>query len=126
MPFEPLDQPPGFGGREGLVERSFTVDVKIVLDQNNDLGGGEVSIGEVLQDMSVIHGGVTIRYLDVAPAFERREQHEEVGGPIALVLVIAPGRAPGFIGIVARVSARSCFEVSSRQTSGRSGSRGRV
>src|SRR5208282_2387325 len=54
MPFEPLDQPPGFGGREGLVERSFAVDVKVVLDQNNDLGGGEVSIGEVLQDMSVI------------------------------------------------------------------------
>ena len=48
MLFEPLDQPPGFGGREGLVERSFAVDVKVVLDQNNDLGGGEVSIGEVL------------------------------------------------------------------------------
>ena len=34
MPFEPLDQPPGFGGREGLVERSFAVGVEIVLDQN--------------------------------------------------------------------------------------------
>src|SRR5208283_1884324 len=88
-PFEPLDQPPGFGGREGLVERSFAVDVKVVLDQNNDLGGGEVSIGEVLQDMSVIHGGVTIRHLDVAPAFERREHHEEIGDAVALVLVVA-------------------------------------
>src|SRR5271157_4030739 len=37
-PFEPLDQPPGFGGREGLVERSFAVGVEIVLDENNDLG----------------------------------------------------------------------------------------
>ena len=95
-PFEPLDQPPGFGGREGLVERRLAVDVEIVLDQNDCPGVGEVDIGEVFQDMSVIHGGVTIRHLDAAPAFERREQHEEVGGPIALVLVVATGRAARF------------------------------
>src|ERR1017187_8680486 len=31
--------------------------------------------------------------LDMAPAFERRKHHEEVGGAVALVLVIATGRA---------------------------------
>ena len=72
------------------------MDVKVVLDENNDLGGGEVSIGEVLQDMSVIHGGVTIGYFDVAPAFERREHHEEIGDAVALVLVVATGRAARF------------------------------
>jgi len=50
----------------------------------------------VLQDMSVVQGGVTIRHLDVAPAFERREQHEEVGGPVALVLVVTTGQAARF------------------------------
>ena len=57
---------------------------------------GKVNIGQVFQDVSIIHGGVAIGDFDSAPAFERREQHEEVGGPIALVLVIATGRAPRF------------------------------
>ncbi len=72
------------------------MDVQIVLDQNDGLGGRKVDIGQVFQDVSVVHGGVAIRDFDMAPAFERREQHEEVGGPIALVLVIATGRAPRY------------------------------
>ena len=72
------------------------MDIEVVLDQDNDLGGGEVSIGEVLQDVSIIDRGVAIRDLDVAPAFERREHHEEVGGAVALVLVIATGWAARF------------------------------
>jgi hypothetical protein len=35
--------------------------------------------------VSIIHGGVAIGDFDSAPAFERREQHEEVGGAIALI-----------------------------------------
>jgi hypothetical protein len=52
---------------------------EIVLDHDDGLGGGKVDVGEVLQDMSVVHGGVTVRHLDVAPAFERRKHHEEIG-----------------------------------------------
>ena len=126
MPFEALDQPPGFGGRERLIEGSLAVDVEVVLDQDDDLGVGEVGIGELFQDMSIVHGGVAIGDLDVAPAFERCEHHEEVGGAVTLVLVVERTGRPDFIGIGTRVSARSCFEVSSRQTSGRSGLRGRV
>src|SRR6476660_821797 len=126
VPFEALDQPPGFGGRKGFVEGRLAVDVEVVLDQNDGLGVGEVEIGQVFQDVSVVHGGVAVGDFDVAPAFERSKHHEEVGGAVALVLVIATGGRPGFIGIGTRVSARSCFEVSSRQTSGYSGSRGRV
>ena len=70
------------------------------------------------RDVSVVHGGVAIGDFDMAPAFERREQHEQVGGAVALVLVIERAGRPGFIGIGSRVSAMSCFEVSSRQTSG--------
>ena len=82
------------------------------------LACGKWMIGQVLQDVRIVDGGVAVRHLDVAPAFERREQHEQVGGAVALVLVIDAGRAPGFIGIGTRVSAMSCLEVSSRQTSG--------
>src|SRR6516164_599910 len=34
--------------------------------------------------------------LDVAPAFERSKHHEEIGGAIALVLIIKTGRASRF------------------------------
>src|ERR1700676_5719772 len=34
VPFEALDQPPGFGGRKGFVEGSLAVDVGFVLTQN--------------------------------------------------------------------------------------------
>src|SRR6476646_2256564 len=53
----------------------------------------EVDVGQVFQDVSVVHGGMAIGDLDMAPAFERRKHHEEVGGAVALVLVIAAGRA---------------------------------
>src|SRR6267378_1673447 len=69
------------------------MDVEIVLNQNNGLGVREVDIGQVLQDVSVVHGGMAIGDFDVAPAFERCKHHEEVGGAVALVLVIATRRA---------------------------------
>src|SRR5674476_774072 len=68
----------------------------MVLDQNNGPGVGEVDVGQVFQDVSVIHGGMAIGDLDVAPTFERCKHHEEVGGTVALVLVIATGRASRF------------------------------
>ena len=72
------------------------MDVELVLDQNDGLGGREVDIGQIFQDVSVFHGGVAIRDFDTAPAFERCKHHEEVGGAVALVFVIATGRAPRF------------------------------
>src|SRR5205809_7404280 len=96
VPFEALDQPPGFGGRKGLVERSLAMDVEIVLDQNDHPSVREVDIGQIFQDVSVVHGGVAIRDFDMAPAFQRSKHHEEIGGPVALVFVIETGRASRF------------------------------
>src|SRR4029079_10369130 len=42
----------------------------------------------------VIHRGVAICDLDVAPAFERSKHHEEIGGAIALVLVMKRAGRP--------------------------------
>src|SRR6516162_10845564 len=35
---------------------------------------------------------MTVRHLDMAPAFERREQHKQIGGAVALILVINTAR----------------------------------
>jgi hypothetical protein len=45
-------------------------------------------MGQILQDLSVVHRDVAI---GEAPAFERCKHHEEVGGAVGLVLVIATG-----------------------------------
>src|SRR3977135_346862 len=72
------------------------MDVEIVLDQNDGPGVREVDIGQIFQDVSVVHRGVAIGDFDTAPAFERCKHHEEVGGAVALVLVIATGWASRF------------------------------
>ena len=56
-----------------------------------------------LRDVSVVHGGMAIGDLDMAPAFERSKHHEEIGGAVALVLVVKTGRASAFIGIGRRL-----------------------
>jgi len=66
--------------------------VEIVLDQYDGLGVGEVAIGQFFQDVSVVHGGMAIGDLDVAPAFERANIMKMLRA-VALVLVIAAGRA---------------------------------
>ena len=55
------------------------------------LACGKWRSAKILQDVGVVDGGVAVRDLDVAPAFERREQHEQVGGAVAFVLVIDAG-----------------------------------
>ena len=72
------------------------MDVEIVLDEDDGLGVCEVDVGQLFQDMSVLHGGMAICDLDMAPAFERSKHHEEVGGPVAFVFVIETGRASRF------------------------------
>ena len=39
---------------------TLAVDVEIVLDQNDGSGVGEVAIGQVFQDVSVVHRGMAI------------------------------------------------------------------
>ena len=44
------------------------VDVKIVLNQNDRPCVREVDVGEVFQDVCIIHGGMAIGDLDTAPS----------------------------------------------------------
>ncbi len=68
--------------------------VEIVLDEDDRFGLCEVDVGQVFQNMGVIDGCSAVGDLDVAPAFERREHHEEVGHSVARVFVVDPGRKP--------------------------------
>ena len=45
------------------------VNAEIVLDQNDGFGMCEVDVGQVFQDVSVVHSGMAIGDLDMAPAF---------------------------------------------------------
>jgi hypothetical protein len=82
MPFETLDQPPGFGGGKRLVERGLAMDAEIVLDEDDGLGVREVAIGQVFQDMGVVDGGVAVGDLDMPPAFERRDSMNRLAVPL--------------------------------------------
>ena len=53
---------------------------------------GEVDVAEVLEDVGIVDGRAPLGDLDVAPAFERGEQHEQVGRAVALVLVVVARR----------------------------------
>jgi hypothetical protein len=115
MPFEALDQPPGFGGRKGFVERSLGVDV--------DCPGPERSswrarreIGQVFQDMGIIHGGMmTIRTLTWRQPPSGANIMKRLAVPLRSYSQSKRAGRPAFIGIGTRVSAWCCFEVSSLQ-----------
>ncbi len=60
MPFEPLAQPSRFGGGEGRVKRRRRVRREIVLHQHDLRRAGKMRVGQVLERVSVIDGGVTV------------------------------------------------------------------
>ena len=60
------------------------------------LACGKWTSAKSFKNLRVFDGGMAVRHLDVAPAFERREQHEQLGGAVALVFVIVPQRPPRF------------------------------
>src|SRR5208283_449067 len=66
--------------------------VQIVLDQDDLFGVGKMYVGQVLERLRVIDGGVMVGDLDVTPTFQRREHHEYIGHAVALVFVIVSSR----------------------------------
>ena len=90
MPLKALDEPPGFGSWKGRVERRGRVGAEIVLHQH-DLGrAGEMRVGQLLERLGVIDGRVSVGNLDMPPAFQGREHHEQISHAIAFVFVIMP------------------------------------
>src|SRR5271155_2908782 len=71
---------------------------EIVLDQLDLYGVGKVHVGQFLEHLHEIDGGVAVGDLDPAPALQRREHHEYIGHAVALVFVIVPGGSSGLGG----------------------------
>ena len=53
-----------------------------------------MNIAGFLEHMGVIDGRAARGGLDMAPAFQRGEQHEQIGDAIAFVFVVVAGGAP--------------------------------
>src|SRR5262249_47634575 len=68
------------------------VRVQIVLHQDDFFDVPEVEIADLFEDMCIIDRSAAFRDLDVAPTFERREQHEQICRAVALVLVVVACR----------------------------------
>ena len=68
--------------------------VEIILDEDDRFGLREVDVGQVFQNVGVIDSGAAVGDLDVAPAFERRKHHEQVGHAVSRVFVIDAARKP--------------------------------
>ncbi len=62
--------------------------VEIVLHQHDLRRVGKMRVGQILEHLGVIDGGVAVGDLDMPPAFQRREHHEQIGDAIAFVFVI--------------------------------------
>src|ERR1019366_8686967 len=59
---------------------------EIVLNECDLPGLRKMRVGQFLEDLREIDGGVTVGYLDMPPAFQRREHHEQICRAIALIL----------------------------------------
>ena len=88
VPLEPLDQTAGLVRGERLVERRRRVRIQIILYENDLVGTREVAVAEGFQDFGKVDRRAPLGDLDMTPAFERGEQHEQVGCAISFVLVV--------------------------------------
>src|SRR5690242_13642407 len=48
-------------------------------------------VGQSLEHLRVIHSGTAVGDLDVSPSLQWCEQHEQIGGAVALILVVMAG-----------------------------------
>jgi hypothetical protein len=64
MPFEPLDEAARLGRRKGLVERSRLVGAEIILHEHDLRRAGKMRVGQILERVGIIDGGVTVGHLE--------------------------------------------------------------
>src|SRR3954454_5206602 len=66
---------------------------EVVLHEHDPSRLRKMRVGQLLQHRGVIQRGAVVGDFDVAPAFQRGEHHEQIGGAVACILVVVPGRA---------------------------------
>src|SRR5437763_1450003 len=68
---------------------------KIVLHEYDLVSLWKVRVGQLLEYLRIIHGGVAVGNLNAPPAFQRRKHHEQIGRAVAFILIVAPSWSPG-------------------------------
>ena len=95
MPLEPLDEAARLGRLEGLIERGRHVRVQVVLHEHDLVGLRKMNVAQVLENAGIIDRRAPLGDLHMPKAFEWRKQHEQVGGAVALILVVVASRLAG-------------------------------
>ena len=89
---QPLGDAPRFGWPKRLVQRGRMLGVQVVHHQHNPVFVSIVHVHQLLDHSGPIGFRAPVRNFNPAPPFQRREQHEQVARPIALVFVIVGAR----------------------------------
>ena len=93
--------------------------VQVVQHHPDLLRFGVSSVRQPAHLMGEVFHGATLRHCHVPPARQWLTSHEQVPGPVALVLVIKPLPPSDALAGMHCFSATNCLEVSSKQTTGR-------
>ena len=66
--------------------------VEIVLYEHDLRGVRKMRVGQFFEDAREVRSSALVGDLDMPPAFQRREQHEQIGRAIAPVIIIVSRR----------------------------------
>ncbi len=80
---------------EGLIERTGGVGVEVVLHHADALGVWIALLDQVAQHLGVVLFSAVVSDRHMAPAGERFNHDEQVGGTVPLVLVVPTLDVPG-------------------------------
>ena len=88
MELQAFGDAPRFGWLEGIVQRTQLVSVEIVQHQPYRIGVRICLINQPSHLMSEVHSSALLGHLDMPPTGFRLTEHEQVAGPVSLVLVV--------------------------------------
>src|SRR5215204_4764265 len=91
---QPLQQTPSFSRGERLIQSGRGMGVEVVQNHNDLLGLRVVQINQLLYAVCPVELGPPLGDAEVTPASQRLRNNEEVGRPVALVLVVVTGWVP--------------------------------
>ena len=110
-----------FGRREGFMQRSRCMSRQIVEHDADFLDTRIVEVNQVTHAFGKVAAGALLRHLDLAPRVVGIKEDKQVYCPVTAVFAVVASW-PGAAGTGGRIFPISCVELSSKQTTGCSGS----
>src|SRR5215218_9853892 len=90
------DEPSGLLWREGLIEGANPMGIEIITDQTDTFSLRITGIQELLHCRGPVNGRLVLSDLDGTPTRQRLCEHEDVGDPVPLVLIVVALGFPRF------------------------------